>query len=1147
MKRSTFFKIIFICSFLLTPFLKNEIQAQTVTTIINYTGFQACGGCTVCGDDYWCFNTASSWCGNTAACATTTFANPVPAGNIVTNIAISYYSASCQGSSLTGTINGNAFPTVNEGNTGCACSTSPCSVGATTGSTFPCGVPGYDNTAGGINSFQLCTGLGVCVNRIELTMTYVPANQASPATQPGAISGNAAVCSGAANTYTIPAVANAAGYTWTVPPGWVINSGQNTTSITATPGSAGNICVTANNLCGTSGSTCFPVTLNTPSTAPTIAASTPNPICAGSSTTLSVSGGSLGVGANWDWYSGSCGGTFVGTGSSISVSPGATTTYYVQAQGTCNTTTCASVTVTVNPVVTASWSNPSSICAAAGSISLNPLITGTTGGTWSGTGVSGTTFNPSSGSQSVTYTVGLSPCVQTSIQTITVVPDVNPSWTTPGTVCEAAGNVTLTPTGTAGGVWSGTGVSGTTFNPSGLSGNIAVTYTVGTAPCVETSVQNITVSPDVNPSWTTPGTVCEAAGNITLTPTGTAGGVWLGAGVSGTTFNPSGLSGNIAVTYSVGTAPCVETLVQNINVVPDADPSWTTPGSVCEGAGNVTLTPTGTTGGVWSGTGVSGTTFDPSGLSGNIAVTYTVGTAPCVEFSTQNIQVDTEDDPTFSYPSGTYCLTGTDPTPTMPGTSTSGGTFTISAPGVINPTTGVIDLSGSGLTGSPYTVTYNTTIVGNACPNSTTFQVAITTAPSATFTYDQAAYCQDSLNPLLTYGAGSGGGVFSSTPVGLSLNSTTGAVDLTLSTPNVYTVYYNIAAAGGCAAAIDSTTIEVLQVDDATFSYVSGNIYCEADVNPLATVGGTAGGVFAILPTGTINTGTGEIDLVASGVGTYTVYYNTVAAGNSCPETDSLTITITAQNTILANLSNPICLGDVLSLTAAGSGNGTITWYSDLAGTNVLGTGSPFAISPSSIGTITYYVNETGACPSTMDSVVVVVGGVVANINANPLTGAIPLNVTLDGSGSSGVVTNYSWTFGNGGTGSSAIETTTYPTIGTYVVQLIVADGICSDTTSVTIDAFGESVILIPNVFTPNGDGSNDVFTVDGTNLESVDCEIYNRWGQLMYSWTHAKGYWDGRALSGGEAPAGSYFYIINAKGIDGTEYFKKGSFSLIR
>jgi PKD repeat protein len=82
--------------------------------------------------------------------------------------------------------------------------------------------------------------------------------------------------------------------------------------------------------------------------APTGASASVNPICIGSSTTLSAVGGSLGSGANWQWYAVSCGGSSVGAGASIIVSPTATTTYFVRAEGDCNTTDCVSITVIVN-------------------------------------------------------------------------------------------------------------------------------------------------------------------------------------------------------------------------------------------------------------------------------------------------------------------------------------------------------------------------------------------------------------------------------------------------------------------------------------------------------------------------------------------------------------------------------------------------------------------------------------------------------------------------------------------------------------------------------------------------------------------------------------------------------------------------------
>jgi gliding motility-associated-like protein len=974
MKKSILSILIFSCLFFLNAFQDNNLNAQTATTTITYGGFQACGGCTVCGADYWCFNTVSSWCGNTAACGTQNFMDPVPPGNIVTNIAISYYSAECQGGSLTATINGNAFPTVNEGNSGCACSNNPCAVSATTGQTFPCGVPGYNYGAN--NSFQMCTGAGVCINRAVLTMTYVPSNQATPATQPGTITGNSNVCTGVASTFSIPPVANAAGYTWTVPAGWTINSGQGTTSITATPGSTGNICVTANNLCGTSAPRCFAVTVSNPSVAPTSATATPNPICVGSTTNLTVNGGSLGTGAGWQWYTGSCGGTSVGSGSTITVSPGTTTTYFVRAEGTCNNTTCQSVTVTVNPVVNPAWTNPSPICAAAGSINLNSLITGTTGGTWSGTGVSGTSFNPASGSQSVTYTVGSAPCTQTLTQTITVVPDVNPAWTNPSPICAAAGNINLNNliTGTTGGTWSGTGVTGTSFSPS--SGTQSVTYTVGTAPCQETQTHTINVLPDVDPSWTNPSPICAAAGNINLDNliTGTTGGTWSGTGVTGNIFDPN--SGSQSVTYTVGTAPCQETQTHTINVSA-FDASWTNPGPICEGATPLDLSTliTGSGGGSFSGTGVTGNNFDPSGLGGtNVNITYTVGAAPCTETLTHSVTIDNDDDASFSYASTTYC---------------------------------------------------------------------------------------------------------------------------------------------------------------------------EADNNPTPTITGTNGGTFTISPTGTINSSTGEINIALTGVGTYTIYYNTTSAGNPCPSTDSMQVTIVPQNTININPVNPICLNDTLNLSANTTGTGTVTWYADAAGTIIIGTGNPLTYVPTSGGSFTIYANNVGSCSSEIDSVTITVNFVDAVINATPVTGSSPLDVFF-GNGSTGA-TNYFWNFGNGSTDTIFEPTHTYTNPGSFTATLIVTNGVCWDTATVIIEVFDESSILIPTVFTPNGDGSNDFFRVDGVNLKHVEGEIYNRWGQKMFAWDNVNGMWDGKTLSGADAADGTYYFIIRAEGIDGKEYFQKGTVTLMR
>jgi hypothetical protein len=127
-------------------------------------------------------------------------------------------------------------------------------------------------------------------------------------------------------------------------------------------------------------------------------------ICSGSSITLTQSGGVLANGASYMWYSGSCGGTYVGTGNSITVNPTSTTTYFVRAEGTCNTTVCASATVNVDaPSVLGSISNagPINFCDASGNWGAVPIsVSGHTGtitwffgwssGGWSGPWVGGT-------------------------------------------------------------------------------------------------------------------------------------------------------------------------------------------------------------------------------------------------------------------------------------------------------------------------------------------------------------------------------------------------------------------------------------------------------------------------------------------------------------------------------------------------------------------------------------------------------------------------------------------------------------------------------------------------------------------------------------------------------------------------------------
>ncbi len=99
--------------------------------------------------------------------------------------------------------------------------------------------------------------------------------------------------------------------------------------------------------------------------------------------------------------------------------------------------------------------------------------------------------------------------------------------------------------------------------------------------------------------------------------------------------------------------------------------------------------------------------------------------------------------------------------------------------------------------------------------------------------------------------------------------------------------------------------------------------------------------------------------------------------------------------------------------------------------------------------------------------------------------------------------------------------------------------------TATTLNPFGDG-IYIPNVFTPNGDGVNDVFLVYGNTIETMRLVIYNQWGQELFITTDRQKGWDG-VYKGNQSPAGRYSYALEVKVQSGNKITKAGSFNLIR
>ena len=92
-----------------------------------------------------------------------------------------------------------------------------------------------------------------------------------------------------------------------------------------------------------------------------------------------------------------------------------------------------------------------------------------------------------------------------------------------------------------------------------------------------------------------------------------------------------------------------------------------------------------------------------------------------------------------------------------------------------------------------------------------------------------------------------------------------------------------------------------------------------------------------------------------------------------------------------------------------------------------------------------------------------------------------------------------------------------------------------------------ETYVIIPNIFTPNGDGINDEFILNTSNMESLSATIFNRWGQTIYEWKGVNGSWDGYTKASQEATEGTYFYLIIGVDNLGEKFEYKGSLVLDR
>ncbi len=180
------------------------------------------------------------------------------------------------------------------------------------------------------------------------------------------------------------------------------------------------------------------------------------------------------------------------------------------------------------------------------------------------------------------------------------------------------------------------------------------------------------------------------------------------------------------------------------------------------------------------------------------------------------------------------------------------------------------------------------------------------------------------------------------------------------------------------------------------------------------------------------------------------------------------------------------------------------------------------------------------------------------NVQPSPIAGfdynpkkVTNFNPTVDFTDESEKASFWQWIFDDDGFAAEPNPTFTFPDTGVQVVtQIVTHESGCQDTATARIDIVPEIRYFLPNAFTPNTDGSNDLFLPVGffEGIRNYQMTIWNRWGELIFETTNPSEGWNGKKNNSGElAPVGVYVYYVRFTGPRGEDFEYKGYATLIR
>jgi gliding motility-associated-like protein len=1025
------------------------------------------------------------------------------------------------------------------------CSTRTIGLTGTGGGTYAWSGPGI--TSGGATATPSVNLPGTYVLTVTAANgctatanTSVTQNTTAPT--PGASNSTTLTC----NTTTAALTGTGGGtYSW-AGPGITAGGATSTPTINV----AGNyvVTVTAANGCTATANT----TVSQNTTAPTPSAS---------------NSGSLTCTVNTVTLTGTSGGSYSWSGPGI-LSGGATANPVVNQIGNYTVTVTAAngCTATANTTVSQNTTTPAvsmpstqtitcasptvSLIGSAGPSSCTPVWTG---------GVCGgsTTYTAqacSPNTYTLTVTNPLNGCVNSG--TVDVVPSIGiPVVTTSNTgsitcttnTVEVTATTTMTPVSYS---WTG---------PSAVSGSSSSTGTVsvgGTYQCVVTNTLSgcsSTVTTLVNTNITSPTATINISGVLTCSVTS----VDLTSSLAGMNYTWSPQAVNTLSTTATVAGPCTLTVTDPSNgctftTTATVTQNTTTPTGLSAGT-NQTLTCTSTSvtlsGSVttptnatvnWSGASVCGTATSLSSsacAAGIYTLTATDVSNGCIATSTVQI-FPNAGAPTATISSAALTIDCNNATQSVTVTSTPNTdvTYTWNTP----PST--VSANGDLATfNSPNT--YICTVTNTLSNCSANVQVVVTTnttVPSLIISPSQTLTCANPTAVISTTTNPTTGITYTWTGTFVSGQGTSA---VTVNAADNYSVTV-MDAANGCTNTASSLVTADTNVPSVTISATSTNsvITC---LNPAVTLSASVTPPATYSYTWSPSNNAGSTENVNS-AGVYNVVVLNAATG--CTATASTAFTVTgntiAPTAVTSDTTMP-CGSPSVTLNASTTAtNVSYNWTTSGAGTLLSGATSASPVAGSAGAYEVTITDNINGCSST-STVNVTSIAVTAAFTANPTSGTAPLLVNFTNQ-TPGVGNVYSWNFAdnNNNTSSATNPSHTYNTVGNYVVTLVVTDasGLCSATATISIDVFENASIVVPNVFTPNGDGKNDIFKITTTGIKELNCDIFNRWGTKVSNISGVNAFWDG-----GNSNDGTYFFILTATGFDGTEYKQQGYINLFK